>query len=322
MSLKEHGVEKFGRLIDQNIGQAHHLSALMEAEPELELVVPDEHQHRLLSLPSSGPRRRGAQGAQHRNHAEAAGGGTRGPFRHHRARRSIVFARRSTIIERARRTSSCSFARLLRLGREIANAWSLEADDGAERRRKDAAHGRWRMAAKPWASNNTRALSATTKSTREILPTLTADDLKDLGVTLVGHRRKMLTAISALSEFCAGLSRSHRACRLRACAPRRAQTAAERRQLTVMFCDLAGSTALSARLDPEDMREVIRSLSGRLSRRRRALRRLHREIHGRRRPRLFRLSARPRGRRRASRSRRARPRRGGRGSSKRAPENA
>ena len=47
--------------------------------------------------------------------------------------------------------------------------------------------------------------------------------------------------------------------------------AAERRQLTVMFCDLVGSTALSARLDPEDMREVIRALSGRLLRRDRSL---------------------------------------------------
>jgi class 3 adenylate cyclase/predicted ATPase len=79
-----------------------------------------------------------------------------------------------------------------------------------------------------------------------VLPELTADDLKDLGVSLVGHRRKLLAAIAALrSEVDA--------------APQSAASdaTAERRQLTVMFCDLVGSTALSARLDPEDMREII-----------------------------------------------------------------
>jgi class 3 adenylate cyclase/predicted ATPase len=78
-----------------------------------------------------------------------------------------------------------------------------------------------------------------------VLPELTADDLKDLGVNLVGHRRKLLAAIAALrSDFGAVLETA-------------AAPAAERRQLTVMFCDLVGSTALSARLDPEDLREVI-----------------------------------------------------------------
>src|SRR5208283_5838088 len=72
-----------------------------------------------------------------------------------------------------------------------------------------------------------------------VLPKLTPDDLKDLGVAAVGHRRKLMSAIEALSA-----------------APASAD-AAERRQLTVMFCDLVGSTALSARLDPEDMRQVI-----------------------------------------------------------------
>src|SRR5260370_3420018 len=80
----------------------------------------------------------------------------------------------------------------------------------------------------------------------EILRELTADDLKDLGVSLVGHRRKLLAAIAALSTDVLA-------------APRNAPTPpdAERRQLTVMFCDLVGSTALAARLDPEDLREVI-----------------------------------------------------------------
>jgi len=78
-----------------------------------------------------------------------------------------------------------------------------------------------------------------------VLPSLTAEDLKDLGVTLVGHRRRLLDAIAALRA------------EEPASADERAPAAAERRQLTVMFCDLLGSTALSARLDPEDLREVI-----------------------------------------------------------------
>jgi class 3 adenylate cyclase len=77
-----------------------------------------------------------------------------------------------------------------------------------------------------------------------VLPSLTAEDLKDLGVTLVGHRRRLLDAVSALSAEVP-----------LATVPARAD--AERRQLTVMFCDLVGSTALSAQLDPEDLREVV-----------------------------------------------------------------
>ena len=87
-----------------------------------------------------------------------------------------------------------------------------------------------------------------------VLPNLTAEDLKDLGVTIVGHRRKLLNAIAAL--------------RTKASAPtplsdapgetdKTAKDSAERRQVTVMFSDLVGSTALSARMDPEDLREVI-----------------------------------------------------------------
>jgi class 3 adenylate cyclase len=81
-----------------------------------------------------------------------------------------------------------------------------------------------------------------------VLPNLTAEDLKDLGVTLVGHR--LLDAIAALqAEMPATVP----------AAPRHATIPAdaERRQLTVMFCDLVGSTALSRRFDPEDLREVI-----------------------------------------------------------------
>ncbi len=80
-----------------------------------------------------------------------------------------------------------------------------------------------------------------------VLPELTADDLKDLGVSLVGHRRKLLAAIAALRSEGSSLP----------LAPNEGVATAERRHLTVMFCDLVGSTALSARLDPEDLREVI-----------------------------------------------------------------
>src|SRR6516162_4391205 len=66
----------------------------------------------------------------------------------------------------------------------------------------------------------------------DILPELTDVDLRELGVPL-GHRKRLLRAISGLD-------------------------AAERRQLTVMFCDLVGSTAVSTRLDPEELREEIR----------------------------------------------------------------
>jgi class 3 adenylate cyclase len=87
-----------------------------------------------------------------------------------------------------------------------------------------------------------------------VLPNLTADDLKDLGVGIVGHRRRLLDAIAALRAeasppaplAAAPLESDHIG-----------KDVAERRQVTVMFSDLVGSTALSARMDPEDLREVI-----------------------------------------------------------------
>jgi class 3 adenylate cyclase len=89
----------------------------------------------------------------------------------------------------------------------------------------------------------------------EVLPELTAEDLAGLGVSSIGHRRRLLAAIAAL----------------RGVAPQaellpdspppagegRVGAEAERRQLSVMFCDLVGSTALSRRFDPEDLRELI-----------------------------------------------------------------
>jgi class 3 adenylate cyclase/tetratricopeptide (TPR) repeat protein len=89
----------------------------------------------------------------------------------------------------------------------------------------------------------------------EILPKLTVEDLKDIGVTKVGDRRKLLEAIATLPV---GAPPSPAGEQLPAQAPAAAPSSgAERRQLTVMFCDLVGSTALSARLDPEDLRSVI-----------------------------------------------------------------
>jgi class 3 adenylate cyclase/tetratricopeptide (TPR) repeat protein len=81
-----------------------------------------------------------------------------------------------------------------------------------------------------------------------VLGDLTEQDLKDLGV-LLGHRRKMLRAIAELRTEAVPATQL-----MAKSAPREG---AERRQLTVMFCDLVGSSALSARLDPEDLRAVI-----------------------------------------------------------------
>jgi SAM domain (Sterile alpha motif) len=87
-----------------------------------------------------------------------------------------------------------------------------------------------------------------------VLPSLTADDLKDLGIGIVGHRRKLLDAIAALRAD------ANTKVPLSDTLPtigRAPKDAAERRHLTVMICDLVGSTTLAARLDPEDMRAVI-----------------------------------------------------------------
>ena len=82
------------------------------------------------------------------------------------------------------------------------------------------------------------------------LPHLTDQDLKDIGV-LLGHRRIMLAAISKLADAVPATLEPTKLAELKP------QDTAERRQVTVMFSDLVGSTALSARMDPEDLREVI-----------------------------------------------------------------
>jgi class 3 adenylate cyclase/predicted ATPase len=84
----------------------------------------------------------------------------------------------------------------------------------------------------------------------ELLRELTNEDLKDLGVARLADRKRLLKAIEELAGE--GGQEQHEDA-----VP--ASSEAERRQLTVMFCDLAGSTALSTRLDPEDYREVIRT---------------------------------------------------------------
>ena len=90
--------------------------------------------------------------------------------------------------------------------------------------------------------------------TGEILPKLTAEDLKDLGVVPVGDRRLLLHAIGSLRSV-----GGPRSANLRDIDERPAAAATERRQLTVMFCDLVGSTPLSARFDPEDLRGIMGS---------------------------------------------------------------
>ena len=82
-----------------------------------------------------------------------------------------------------------------------------------------------------------------------VLRHLTDQDLRELGVSL-GHRRKMLAAIAELAGAVPTSSQP-------ASNQPKSQDAAERRQVTVMFSDFVGSTALSARMDPEDLREVI-----------------------------------------------------------------
>ncbi len=98
-----------------------------------------------------------------------------------------------------------------------------------------------------------------------ILPDLTAEDLKELGIVSVGHRRQLLRSIVELrsdaktaGDGISQLPRSH------ANAPL-SGSAAERRQLSVMFCDVIDFTALSSRVDPEDLSAVIRGYQSRVA---------------------------------------------------------
>jgi hypothetical protein len=91
----------------------------------------------------------------------------------------------------------------------------------------------------------------------QILPSLTQEDLKEIGVGPVGHRRMLLEAIAALRADTDGNSSSADAATTTSTQRVSPEDRAERRQVTVMFSDLVGSTVLSARMDPEDLREVI-----------------------------------------------------------------
>ena len=91
----------------------------------------------------------------------------------------------------------------------------------------------------------------------DLLIDLSDADLKDLGVTAMGHRKKLLRAIEALSATSTPEKDNGEAAAASGESVPSPSAEAERRQLTVMFCDLVGSTQLSERLDPEDLRTVI-----------------------------------------------------------------
>src|SRR5215469_8464584 len=93
-----------------------------------------------------------------------------------------------------------------------------------------------------------------------ILPRLTAEDLKELGVGPVGHRRKLLDAVAALcaDSNAHALLPSPTAPPIPARAtPLMVEAVGERRYLTVMFCDLVDSTGIAARLDAEEWRDLV-----------------------------------------------------------------
>ena len=95
------------------------------------------------------------------------------------------------------------------------------------------------------------------KINERVLPNLTQEDLKEIGVGPVGHRRILLDAIAALQSDTGGKAPSAEIAPPSTAPSVPPEDRAERRQVTVMFSDLVGSTALSARMDPEDLREVI-----------------------------------------------------------------
>jgi class 3 adenylate cyclase len=90
-----------------------------------------------------------------------------------------------------------------------------------------------------------------------VLPSLSHETLKELGVTAVGHRLKLLNAISALRNDASGEASSADVATASTGPGAPPEDRAERRQVTVMFSDLVDSTALSARMDPEDFGEVV-----------------------------------------------------------------
>jgi len=96
-----------------------------------------------------------------------------------------------------------------------------------------------------------------------VLPDLTDADLEKIGIRSLGHRRKLLRAITDLRDIEA--SPPAVATTSEAPTASRSLDSAERRQVTVLFSDLVGSTALSSRMDPEDLREVISAYQNRVA---------------------------------------------------------
>src|ERR1700731_2159962 len=92
------------------------------------------------------------------------------------------------------------------------------------------------------------------KINERVLPNLTQEDLKEIGVGPVGHRRTLLEAIAALRADAGGKASSADATTVSPAPSVDPEDRAERRQVTVIFSDLVCSTALSARMDPEDLR--------------------------------------------------------------------
>ena len=125
-----------------------------------------------------------------------------------------------------------------------------------------------------------------------VLPSLTHETLKELGVTAVGHRLKLLDAIAALRSDASSKPPSVDTANT-STPSAHPEDRAERRQVTVMFSDLVGSTALSARMDPEDLREIISAYQKCVAETVQSLRRLRSEVYGRRGADLLWVSASP-----------------------------
>src|SRR6202020_1392010 len=89
----------------------------------------------------------------------------------------------------------------------------------------------------------------------DLLPRLTVDDLKDIGVSVVGDRRRLLDAIAVIGGV--GRPADVPASSTKSAPSKGLQASAERRPITVMFCDLVGSTSLAAKLDAEDWRTLV-----------------------------------------------------------------
>src|ERR1700730_11194476 len=128
----------------------------------------------------------------------------------------------------------------------------------------------------------------------DVLPSLGPNELKELGVSL-GDRQRLLKAIAARSGRAAEASAPTAAALEARAAPAPSapapEPAAERRQLTVLFADLVGSTALSQALDAEDLRDVLHGYHDAVTAAIRDAGGFVAKFNGRRRARLFRLSA-------------------------------